>query len=96
MKIIKGNIRWVSMYVPEITYNYSLDGKKYTKTEVGEQPKYSVKPHSLKNQPIQIIVQNKSHNKATHNSIGHYLRNSLFLMVLGLVVIVVGILTFEE
>ena len=32
---------------------------------------------------FQIIGRKKSHNKATHNSIGHYLRNSLFLMVLG-------------
>ena len=77
----------------DITYNYVINGKEYSKTEVREKKKHLFKLHSMTGEPIQIRVQKKHNNRATLKLPKEYLNVFILLLILGIIAIIIGIIS---
>jgi len=75
-----------------ITYFYEINGNSFQKTKKSTEMKHLFKLHSMVNEPIQIIVQKESNEKAIIEYKG-FLKLSLFLLILGTLSILIGIVS---
>ena len=75
-----------------ITYSYKINGNNYQKTDKSTKKKHLFKMHSMVNEPIQIIVQKESTEKAIIEYKG-FLKLSIFLLILGILSILIGIVS---
>lgn len=81
------------MSMAEITYQYEIDKKVYTNTEISDKKKHLFKTQSMKGEFIAIMVQKKSPQTSTLKSSAYYLKNCFFLLLVGLISTIVGIAT---
>ncbi|SIS47997.1 hypothetical protein SAMN05421766_102200 [Zobellia uliginosa] len=79
------------VHMTEITYRYEVKDKEYTHTEISDEEKHLFKPQSMKGESIALMVWKKSPEISTCRSSGHYLKSSIFFLVIGLLSTLVGI-----
>ena len=75
----------------EITYNYKIDGKEYTNTEISDEQKHLFKTQSMKGETITIMVRKNAPEISTLRSSGHYIKSFIFFLIIGLLSTLVGV-----
>jgi len=83
-------VRW-PMFLAEITYRYEVYGKEYINTEISDSQKHMFKTQLMKGEPIAIMVRKKNPAISTIKSSAHYLKSCIYLLILGLISTLVGI-----
>jgi len=80
--------KWTEKVV-EITYEYEINGQKYSKTEMSNKKKHLFKTHLMRGEPISILVWKNSYTISTIKSLKHFLLIFYFSFLTGIVTLLI-------
>ncbi len=75
----------------EITYTYSIENKEYENTEISNERKHTFKTHSMKGEPISLMVWKSNPEKSTCLAAKNYRVSLMFFIPMGIILILIGI-----
>lgn len=93
---VKYEVIGIKTRVPtaKITYNYTVKGKLYERTENSEAKKHMFKMHCMEGETIKVYVHKKDMSKATIVNLKHYffpVALTAFLFLISVIAVVVSI-----
>ncbi|MFC4097751.1 DUF3592 domain-containing protein [Euzebyella saccharophila] len=78
------------MMLAELTYTYQIEGATYSNTVITDTDKYQQKTLLMHGEYITVLVNKNKHSDSTINSPFYYLKRSIFLLFIGVIIIFVA------